>query len=94
MNGLSSFLLPCHIISLHQSTVQFLLLFKILYVQSISSLSSTLLRRFLTAALGTFGAIRLSHNAAEIPTEMRRRFSEVTEERNIMLHDKLESQNK
>ena len=53
-----------------------------------------LCRKFLTAALGTFGAIRLSHNAAEIPSEMRRRFSEVTDERNIMLHDKLESQNK
>ena len=51
-------------------------------------------RRFLTAALGTFGAIRLSNNVAEIPSEMRRRFSEVTEEKSIRLHDKLERQNK
>ena len=52
------------------------------------------LRRFLTAALGTFGAIRLSNNVGEIPSEMRRRFSEVTEEKSVMLHDKLERQNK
>ena len=31
---------------------------------------------------------------AEIPSEMRRRFSEVTEEKNVMLHDKLEHKNK
>lgn len=51
-------------------------------------------RTFLTAALSTFGAIRLSNNVAEIPSELRRRFSEVTEERNVVLHDKLERQNK
>ncbi|CAB4014816.1 Hypothetical predicted protein, partial [Paramuricea clavata] len=49
---------------------------------------------FLTAALSTFGAIRLSNNVAEIPSESRRKFSEVTEERNVVLHDKLERQNK
>ena len=47
-------------------------------------------RRFLTAALGTFGVIRMSNNIDETPSEMRRKFSEVNEERNIMLHDKLE----
>ncbi|XP_028413060.1 coiled-coil domain-containing protein 60-like [Dendronephthya gigantea] len=50
--------------------------------------------KFLTAALSTFGAIRMSNSVAEIPSEMRRRFSEVTEERNVLLHDKLERQNK
>ena len=53
-------------------------------------LTSSSNSKFAAAAIATFGAITIDSRVEKIPDQMKSKFSEVQEEKSLVLHDNLE----
>ena len=51
---------------------------------------SNLKKKFIAAAIASFGAVSKSEKAEKLPTELKTKFEEVGEEQALILHDNLE----